>query len=371
MTPSTQQPLHSNQNNFGIADLLPQNLIPAYVCPDRDFWRFALLCLIFAPSGGAICRLIPQLVLRFLNGLPPNRLNFVIDGNSLPNPEFADFVRTIKKNAELYSNLAPSDEFNSFFEAIRLLTACIGAPPGADAAARAFESCIFRRFVAGKLTADPENALPVLRRNLALREIARAGWLAPAGANGANAQTPAFESVADHSIKTAALAFLLSPPDGACAAFVMAMCHDWPERITGDLTPRDNIDASEKHKNEQIAFDSLIETLPVRDLSASPIAASFPLYCKLRTVSDPARLPAVFPDCPPIFRSPARALFAAHAVRFCDKLDMLVQACAYRAIYHLDYPDIIRSAHTDLNASLRMLKNLISRTKHLPVQAYD
>ncbi len=362
MMPSTPQPPHSNQKTVGAADLLPQKLISAYVRPGRDFWRFALLCLIFAPSGCALCRLIPQLVMMFLGSLPPSRDNFAVGDNSNLAPNFVDFAQTIKHNAELYSAEKPSDEFNSFFDAIRFLNACIETPPSGEAPARAFENSGFRRFVAPKLTADPEDAFPALRRNLALREIPRAGWRAHAGANAANAQTHAFESVADHSIKTAALAFLLSPPDCAPAAFVIAMCHDWPERITGDLTPRDNIDASEKHKNEQIAFGALIETIPARDFSASPIASSFPLYCKLRNISDPADLPPEFPDCPPIFRSPAQALFAAHAAHFCDKLDMLVQACAYRAIYRLDYPDIIRSAHADLSASLPILKNLRARS---------
>jgi putative hydrolase of HD superfamily len=128
-----------------------------------------------------------------------------------------------------------------------------------------------------------------------LKQTRRAGWV--------QAGVPDPESVADHSHRVALLTMLLSDVKGldASRAVRMALLHDLPEAVTGDLTPgqkpRDHATA------EAQAFQQVVAGLGERQRTS--YAGLFLEYQEGRT--------------------PEAAL-----VHTADKLDMVLQALEYQ-----------------------------------------
>ncbi len=84
-----------------------------------------------------------------------------------------------------------------------------------------------------------------------LKHLKRAGWCR------VGIEHP--ESVASHSWGLAVLVLLLSPPHlNKERMLELALIHDLPEVIVGDITPHDNISKEEKKKMEHIAASQIL-----------------------------------------------------------------------------------------------------------------
>lgn len=85
----------------------------------------------------------------------------------------------------------------------------------------------------------------------ALKALPRAGWI--------RSNVPDPESVAAHSWGLSLLISILAPKNlDHLRMHNMAIAHDLPEVITGDITPHDNIPKHEKKRREQEAAQSLL-----------------------------------------------------------------------------------------------------------------
>ena len=87
-----------------------------------------------------------------------------------------------------------------------------------------------------------------------LKATARSGWIE------AGIQKP--ESVADHTFRTVIICMIYSDLEGLDELKVlrMALIHDFPEAVTGDLTPLKKTRGSEKKENE--AMNQILSLLP-------------------------------------------------------------------------------------------------------------
>jgi len=127
--------------------------------------------------------------------------------------------------------------------------------------------------------AGDQSGLGFAHLAMALKGVRRTGWLD-------RGVDPAMvESVADHSWSVALLAWMLAAGDASLDAdkvLRMALVHDLAEAITGDLTPYDGNDTSERdwaflnqrherspemaharHEAEEVAIDRFASALPV------------------------------------------------------------------------------------------------------------
>lgn len=104
-----------------------------------------------------------------------------------------------------------------------------------------------------------EPLLALLAAAEKLKQTKRAGWVQRA--------VPSAESVADHSYRVALLAMILADDADINkeTALQMALLHDLAESITGDITPMDNIDPAQKHRDEEAAMRRLLNGLPNAD----------------------------------------------------------------------------------------------------------
>ena len=85
----------------------------------------------------------------------------------------------------------------------------------------------------------------------ALKALPRAGWIR------AGIAQP--ESVASHSWGLSLLISLFAPQSlNRARMYEMALAHDLPEIITGDITPHDGISKTEKKEREKKAAESLL-----------------------------------------------------------------------------------------------------------------
>lgn len=79
---------------------------------------------------------------------------------------------------------------------------------------------------------------------------------------------PNAESIADHSFRVAFMAMffgdLLNNID-TLKLIKMALIHDIPEAICGDITPLDGISSNEKKKIEETALNDLLFNIPNKD----------------------------------------------------------------------------------------------------------
>ena len=90
-----------------------------------------------------------------------------------------------------------------------------------------------------------------------LKKTPRTGWIE------AGIARP--ESVADHSFRTAVMSMVLADMHGLDAekAMRMALLHDLPESITGDLTPRQKASrGAALRREEEEAVDEMLSNLP-------------------------------------------------------------------------------------------------------------
>lgn len=147
---------------------------------------------------------------------------------------------------------------------------------------------------------------------LALKDVARAGWLRVGIASP--------ESVAAHSWGVAFLVLALCPRElDRGKALAIAILHDLAEAEVGDITPHDGVAKADKHAREAAAFASL--TSPLRDRD---------------------ELMALWQEYE--HGSSRESRF----VKACDKLDMALQAKRYRSA-GFDTSELIASALSALD----------------------
>lgn len=95
-----------------------------------------------------------------------------------------------------------------------------------------------------------------------LKDTVRAGWELK------EVKNP--ESVADHTMRICLLVSILSEqnevPLDELRCLKMALIHDLPESITGDITPHDGITEMEKVRREKAAMSDLMTTLESKDM---------------------------------------------------------------------------------------------------------
>ena len=161
----------------------------------------------------------------------------------------------------------------------------------------------------------PEVLLEVLR----LKALPRAGWL--------RAGIAAPESVAAHSWGLSWLVLLLCPPElDRERALSLAVVHDLPEILAGDITPHDGVSTTDKHRMESDAADVLLGSSP--------------------------RLRALWQEYADHTTPESRL------VHQLDKLDMALQAIAYRN--DADTAEFIASAMPKLTeAQQTLLRSLL------------
>ena len=153
---------------------------------------------------------------------------------------------------------------------------------------------------------------------LGLKHLPRAGWI--------RAGIDAPESVAAHSWGVAWLVINLCPDHvDTERALKLALVHDLPEVIAGDVTPHDGISKTDKHALEMEAAKQLFTRRP--DL--------FGIWQEYETAET------------------AEAKF----VKECDALDMALQAVRYARTTGADTAEFIVSAKTKIRtpALLKLL----------------
>jgi len=98
------------------------------------------------------------------------------------------------------------------------------------------------------------NLVNFFRMSGRLKRIPRSGWI--------NVGIDSPESVADHTFRTAILCMIFSDLEGldTLRMLQMALIHDLPEVITGDLTPSERTSIAKKR--EEDAMEKLLRLLP-------------------------------------------------------------------------------------------------------------
>ena len=89
-----------------------------------------------------------------------------------------------------------------------------------------------------------------------LKKLKRSGWV--------RHKIKDSESVADHSFRTAILAFILAKDFSLNREKVicMSLIHDLAESEIGDITPNDNVSNEEKHRMEAKAMRKICSSIP-------------------------------------------------------------------------------------------------------------
>jgi 5'-deoxynucleotidase YfbR-like HD superfamily hydrolase len=92
-----------------------------------------------------------------------------------------------------------------------------------------------------------------------LKSLKRSGWLRTDISNP--------ESVAEHSFRTAVMAMVLGDilELDTNKLLKMALLHDMPEILTGDITPLDEMNEDEKRKGESKAVKEILKDIPNAD----------------------------------------------------------------------------------------------------------
>jgi putative hydrolases of HD superfamily len=147
-----------------------------------------------------------------------------------------------------------------------------------------------------------------------LLEVARLKSLPRAGWQRKGIASP--ESVAGHSWGVSLLVLLLAPDTlDRERALSYAVLHDLPEIRVGDLTPHDNVEPNEKHRQERQAMAGICATLPAG-----------------------GRLQALWDEYE------AQETAEARFVRQLDRLDMAIQAVVYAEDGQTDVEEFLDSA---------------------------
>ncbi|KAI4466899.1 hypothetical protein MML48_2g00018929 [Holotrichia oblita] len=102
---------------------------------------------------------------------------------------------------------------------------------------------------------DTKSVINFLKFAYDLKEIRRKGWELR--------DIPNPESIADHMYAMALITFLIGNNSGLdrLKCMQLALIHDLPECIVGDIVPDDPITVEEKHKLEQNAIEKLTNML--------------------------------------------------------------------------------------------------------------
>ena len=161
----------------------------------------------------------------------------------------------------------------------------------------------------------------VLLEVLRLKALPRAGWLRVGIAHP--------ESVAGHSWGLAWLVLVLCPDElDRERALSLAVVHDLPEILAGDITPHDAVSPAEKRRKETAAADRLFADSP--QLRA--------LWQEYDDHSTPE----------------------SRLVHQLDKLDMALQAVRYQQDHDTDTREFIRSALSRLSpAQQELLRSVL------------
>ncbi|WP_455393209.1 HD domain-containing protein [[Eubacterium] cellulosolvens] len=173
---------------------------------------------------------------------------------------------------------------------------------------------------------ENEELLELFQKVGQLKNIKRSGWLRVGISNP--------ESVADHSFRTAFIGMLLGDSLKLNTEKVMklALLHDIPETVIGDITPYDQLSLAEKRANETKAMQELFKNAPDQ-------TEYLVLWDEYNQGSSPE----------------------ARFVKNIDKLEMALQAAEYHELYpELDLNEFLKDAEkqTYLN-KLRELFDLI------------
>lgn len=168
---------------------------------------------------------------------------------------------------------------------------------------------------------DTERAIVQLLRYAGnLKRLPRQGWV--------HLEVPEPESVADHSFRVALMTLLLAHEDPEVdlgRALTLAVCHDLPEALAGDITPFDESLTDETTDREQI-FHSAPRFSPEAD-QAKREAEERALQQMVRELPD--SLARLVSDAWEEYEEGRSA--EARLVRQIDKLEALLQAYEYRA----------------------------------------
>ena len=169
-----------------------------------------------------------------------------------------------------------------------------------------------------------EEIRELLLKCLSLKDLPRAGWVNRGVSNP--------ESVAAHSWGVAFLALSLCPPSldrGVVAS--IAIIHDLPEIIVGDITPTDGVSSADKSRLEGDASAKIFAQLGEYSLSGENGVKNAQYLYELWLDYDHSRTPE------------------GRFVKACDKLDMALQAALYSSQQELDLDEFIESALSRLD----------------------
>jgi len=145
---------------------------------------------------------------------------------------------------------------------------------------------------------------------LGLKRVLRAGWTRYP------IPEKCLESVADHTFGVLLLSWLLCPPElDRGRVLELALLHDLPEVLTGDITPHEKVDDGEKRAAERAAMHTLTE--PFADS-----ADSLKLLEEYQTAGTPE----------------------ARWVKAMDKLEMVLQSLIYEDSHGFDLSEFRDSA---------------------------
>ena len=159
---------------------------------------------------------------------------------------------------------------------------------------------------------------------LGLKHLPRAGWI--------RAGIDAPESVGAHSWGVAWLVMNLCPEGlDTERALKLALVHDLPEVIVGDITPHDGITKATKRSMEQVAAETLFSGRPDLETLWQEYEAGETAESKF--------------------------------VKECDALDMALQAVRYHRDTGVDTDEFVASARLKLHtpALLELLEQCIQR----------
>jgi putative hydrolase of HD superfamily len=169
------------------------------------------------------------------------------------------------------------------------------------------------------MTAPDDAIVQLLLHVGALKRLPRQGWV--------HLGVPNPESVADHSFRLALMTLLLAQDDPAidtARALVLALCHDLPEAIAGDVTPFD-----ESLADAEVDRDRLFRSAPAYSEQADRIkrAAEEDALHEM-TGELPEPLCRLIVDAWEEYE--AGNTVEARLVRQLDKLEALLQGIEYR-----------------------------------------
>ena len=372
---SQVQTTQGNRTPLDFASILPKRLLDAYTTLPVESWLFAIFCYIYYPRRVSFTLLAPLIIRKFFTDELSNaQYEPCIDKNNNFSPELLNFLKRLTVCEEFDQSPPKMSFFDAMLAKARGI-ALTGDEIIEDAAVfiKAFRLSsdiipLFKVLMLNRVTRSgwidfPDHLAPKPRREIKLPDDVIDMPHIPKGSKDATIQaflrrSPRIGNVADHSIKTAIIAYLLSDSDYAGAAFLFGLCHDWAEIITGDATPRDNIDKETKRANECAAYQQIVDYLDLFEIQRCPIKHAFPVYCQMLDIDDVVEFSTVHTLLHAIFPSNVGTVLAAHTAHLADKLDMLIQACTYEANDDMDFSEIIESAHIQIEESFKTLSEL-------------